>query len=149
MLETKLKEYIRNLVEEMDEDLDEITTTANIDGFDTPYAFLNKKSKKDKEKRKRIATQMGYRIVGEAFKSKGYKPKDPFGARIIQAINTNITASDVQDLKREGDDFETVTVSFRENRYKDGEVEKFRVVDKIFIRDGKFFRVNQWNGIID
>tara|TARA_B100001540_G_scaffold35061_1_gene31072 strand:+ start:45 stop:545 length:501 start_codon:yes stop_codon:yes gene_type:complete len=52
-------------------------------------------------------------------------------------------------LKREGDDFETVTVSFRENRYKDGEVEKFRVVDKIFIRDGKFFRVNQWNGIID
>ena len=45
MLETKLKEYIRNLVEEMDEDLDEITTTANIDGFDTPYAFLKKKSK--------------------------------------------------------------------------------------------------------
>ena len=104
MLETKLKEYIRNLIEEMDEDLEEITTTANIDGFDTPYAFLNKKSKKDKEKRKRIATQMGYRIVGEAFKSKGYKPKDPFGARIIQAINTNILESDVQDLKREGDD---------------------------------------------
>ena len=70
MLETKLKEYIRNLVEEMDEDLDEITTTANIDGFDTPYAFLNKKSKKDKEKRKRIATQMGYRIVGEGKKIK-------------------------------------------------------------------------------
>ena len=48
----KLKEYIRNLVQEMDEELDEITTTANIDGFDTPYAFLNKKSKKDKEKEK-------------------------------------------------------------------------------------------------
>ena len=52
MLEKRLKEYIRNLVQEMDEELDEITTTANIDGFDTPYAFLNKKSKKDKEKRK-------------------------------------------------------------------------------------------------
>ena len=51
MLETKLKEYIRKLVQEMDEELEEITTTANIDGFDTPYAFLNKKSKKDKEKR--------------------------------------------------------------------------------------------------
>ena len=47
MLEKRLKEYIRKLVQEMDEELDEITTTANIDGFDTPYAFLNKKSKKD------------------------------------------------------------------------------------------------------
>ena len=52
-------------------------------------------------------------------------------------------------LKREGDNYETVTVSFRENRYKNGEVEKLRVVDKIWFRDGKFFRVNQWNGIID
>ena len=32
---------------------------------------------------------------------------------------------------------------------KNGEVEKLRVVDKIWFRDGKFFRVNQWNGIID
>ena len=72
MLETKLKEYIRKLVQEMDEELDEITTTANIDGFNTPYAFLNKKSKKDKEKRKKTATQMGYTIVGE-----GRKPKRP------------------------------------------------------------------------
>ena len=46
MLETKIKEYIRKLVQEMDEELDEITTTANIDGFNTPYAFLHKKTKK-------------------------------------------------------------------------------------------------------
>ena len=72
MLEKRLKEYIRKLVQEMDEELDEITTTANIDGFNTPYAFLNKKSKKDKEKRKKTATQMGYTIVGE-----GRKPKRP------------------------------------------------------------------------
>ena len=72
MLEKRLKEYIRNLVQEMDEELDEITTTANIDGFDTPYAFLNKKSKKDKEKRKKTATMMGYTIVGE-----GKRPKRP------------------------------------------------------------------------
>ena len=72
MLETKIKEYIRKLVQEMDEELDEITTTANIDGFNTPYAFLNKKSKKDKEKRKKTATMMGYTIVGE-----GRRPKRP------------------------------------------------------------------------
>ena len=72
MLEKRLKEYIRKLVQEMDEELDEITTTANIDRFLTPYAFLNKKSKKDKEKRKKTATMMGYTIVGE-----GRRPKRP------------------------------------------------------------------------
>ena len=72
MLEKRLKEYIRKLVQEMDEELDEITTSANIDGFLTPYAFLNKKSKKDKEKRKKTATMMGYTIVGE-----GRRPKRP------------------------------------------------------------------------
>lgn len=69
MLETKLKEYIRNLVQEMEEELEEVNTTANIDGFDTPYAFTGNK-KKNKEKRKRIAQQMGYRIVGEGKKIK-------------------------------------------------------------------------------
>ena len=69
MLEKKLKEYIRNLVQEMEEELEEVNTTANIDGFDTPYAFTGKK-KKNKEKRKRIAQQMGYRIVGEGKKIK-------------------------------------------------------------------------------
>ena len=69
MLETKLKEYIRNLVQEMEEELGEVNTTANIDGFDTPYAFTGNK-KKNKEKRKRIAQQMGYRIVGEGKKIK-------------------------------------------------------------------------------
>ena len=53
-------------------------------------------------------------------------------------------------MKAVGADYETVTVSFRENRfYKTGEVEKLRLVDRIFIRDGKFFRVNQWKGIVD
>ena len=87
MLEKRLKEYIRKLVQEMDEELDEITTTANIDGFDTPYAFLNKKSKKDKEKRKKTATQMGYTIVGE-----GRKSKDALGVRLVIAIHNNVDA---------------------------------------------------------
>jgi hypothetical protein len=103
MLETKLKTYIRKLVQEVEEELDEVNVTGNIDGYDTPNAFTGGK-KKNEKKRKKTATQLGHTIVGEAFKAKGYKPKDPFGARIIQAINTNITESDVQDLKREGDD---------------------------------------------
>ena len=53
-------------------------------------------------------------------------------------------------IKAVGADYETVTVSFRETRYyKTGDVEKLRLVERIFIRDGKFFRVNQWKGIVD
>ena len=51
MLETKLKEYIRNLVQEMEEELEEVTTTANIDGFDTPYAFTGKKKRTKKREK--------------------------------------------------------------------------------------------------
>ena len=72
MLEKRLKEYIRNLVQEMDEELRTTSSAASDVYKRQPYAFLNKKSKKDKEKRKKTATQMGYTIVGE-----GRKPKRP------------------------------------------------------------------------
>ena len=66
-------------------------------------------------------------------------PYDSITRRIWNAI----------PLKRAGSDYETVTVSFIENRYKNGEVEKLRIIDRIFIRDSKVFRVNQWNGTVD
>ena len=40
--------------------------------------------------------------VNEIANSKGYKPKDAFGARIIQAIDTNIKESNPKTLKRDG-----------------------------------------------
>ena len=49
-------------------------------------------------------------------------------------------------LKREGSDVTRVTVAFLEDRYlKDGTQEKVRIIDRIFIRDGKIFRVHQWD----
>jgi hypothetical protein len=48
-------------------------------------------------------------------------------------------------LIRKGTDFTRVTVAFSENRFlKDGSQENLRFIDRIFIRDGKIFRVNQW-----
>ena len=48
-------------------------------------------------------------------------------------------------LIRKGTDYTRVTVAFSENRFlKDGTQENLRIVDRIFIRDGKIFRVNQW-----
>jgi hypothetical protein len=73
------------------------------------------------------------------FLSQIQSPYDSITRRIWNAI----------PLKRAGSDYETVTVSFIENRYKKGEVEKLRIVDRIFIKDSKVFRVNQWNGTVD
>ena len=67
----KLKEYIRNLVVR---ELDEASTTASAGAanpmgtgiyYDTPYAFSGKR-KKDKKKRKKIATAGGYKPVNES-----------------------------------------------------------------------------------
>jgi len=50
-------------------------------------------------------------------------------------------------LKMEGTDYTRVTVAFKEDRFlKDGSQKTVRLVDRIFIRDGKIFRVHQWVG---
>ena len=73
----KLKEYIKNFVIkelEKDEELDEASTTASAGAanpmgtgiyYDTPKAFSGKR-KKDKKKRKKIATAGGYKPVNES-----------------------------------------------------------------------------------
>lgn len=50
MLENKLRKYISELIKEVEEELEEQTTTANIDGYQTPYAFSGK-GKKDRRKK--------------------------------------------------------------------------------------------------
>ena len=61
---------IKSLVEEIveEEDLDEISTTASVDGYNTPFAFTGKKGKK---KKKKVATNStGYKPVNEALDKK-------------------------------------------------------------------------------
>ena len=49
-------------------------------------------------------------------------------------------------LKTEGSDYSRVTVAFSENRFlKNGTQESVRLIDRIFIRDGKIFRIHQWD----
>ena len=49
-------------------------------------------------------------------------------------------------LVTEGTDYTRVTVAFSESRYlKDGTQENVRLIDRIFIRDGKIFRIHQWD----
>ena len=57
----KLKEIIRNMVRERM--IDEMNTTGNVDGYNTPYAFSGKDG--EKKKAKRQADLTGYTPVNE------------------------------------------------------------------------------------
>jgi hypothetical protein len=57
----KLKEIIRNMIRERM--IDEMNTTGNVDGYNTPYAFTGKDG--EKKKAKRQADLTGYSVVSE------------------------------------------------------------------------------------
>ena len=60
-------EIIKSLTLEIleQEDLEEITTTGDVDGYNTPFAFAGK-GKKSKKRRKKISTNStGYDMVSE------------------------------------------------------------------------------------
>ena len=69
MTESKLRELIKSVLRELQqEELEEITVTDNVDGYETPFAFTGKKGKK---KKKQVATNStGYKPVNEALDKK-------------------------------------------------------------------------------
>ena len=69
------KELVKKLTMELldEESLEEITTTAAVPGYMTPFAFSSG-SKKDKKKRlKRIEKNTGYKAVTEALNNEDLK----------------------------------------------------------------------------
>ena len=62
-IEKNLKEILDEILDEVQKELDEATTTGNVDGYQTPYAFS--KGNKHKKRKKKIATQLGYSVVGD------------------------------------------------------------------------------------
>ena len=73
-MEIKTKKHFNEIMEELlsevieEEELDEITATGDVAGYETPMAFTGKKGKK---KKKEISTNStGYNIVNEALEEK-------------------------------------------------------------------------------
>ena len=62
-MEKNLKEFLEELIQEVEKELDEATATGNVAGYQTPMAFSDK-GKSDKKRKKKIATSMGYSVVG-------------------------------------------------------------------------------------
>ena len=93
-MEIKNKKSFNNLIKSLteeildEEELDEMTTTASIDGYSTPFAFTGKKGKK---KKKKVSTNStGYDIVKEALDDKDLKE--------IQKLVRSVVANILRDI---------------------------------------------------
>ena len=75
-------------VEVFKDELDEITTTDNVEGYDTPFAFTGGKGKK---KKKKISTNStGYSVVSEALDEKDLK--------LIKRVIKDVVANILRDI---------------------------------------------------
>ena len=74
-MEIKTKKLFKELVKKLtmelldEEGLEEITTTGDVAGYSTPFAF----GKMKKKKKKNIEKQTGYKFVSEALDDKDLK----------------------------------------------------------------------------
>ena len=67
------KELVKKLTMELldEESLEEITTTGDVAGYSTPFAFSSKED--EKKKKKRLTRSTGYSVVNEALNEKDLK----------------------------------------------------------------------------
>ena len=67
------KELVKKLTMELldEESLEEITTTGDVAGYSTPFAFSSKED--EKKKKKRLTKSTGYSVVKEALDEKDLK----------------------------------------------------------------------------
>jgi len=78
-VEIKTKKLFKGLVKKLtmelldEEGLEEITTTAAVPGYMTPFAFSDKSEKDKKKKLKRLKKSTGYIAVTEALDDKDLK----------------------------------------------------------------------------
>ena len=64
-LSNRLKEIIDEIINE--EELEEASTSANVPGYQTPYAFTGDKEKVKDKKRKNAENSTGYKMVKEIY----------------------------------------------------------------------------------
>ena len=93
-MEVKTRKSFNNLVKSLtleifkEEDLDEITTTADVDGYSTPFAF---NSKKGKAKTKKISTNgTGYNMLDETLEKQDLE--------IIKKLIRNVVGDILRDI---------------------------------------------------
>ena len=84
------KELVKKLTLELldEESLEEISTTAGVDGYSTPFAFSSKED--EKKKKKRLKKSTGYKFVSEAIDDKDLK--------VITKLIRNVVGDILRDI---------------------------------------------------
>ena len=84
------KELVKKLTLELldEETLEEISTTAGVDGYSTPFAFSSKED--EKKKKKRLKKSTGYTFVSE-----GVDKKD---LEVITKLIRNVVGDILRDI---------------------------------------------------
>ena len=84
------KELVKKLTLELldEESLEEISTTAGVDGYSTPFAFSSKED--EKKKKKRLTKSTGYSVVSEALDDKDLK--------VITKLIRNVVGDILRDI---------------------------------------------------
>jgi len=82
------KELVKKLTMELldEESLEEITTTAAVPGYSTPFAF----GKTSKKKKKNLEKQTGYKFVSESVDEKDFK--------VITKLIRNVVGDILRDI---------------------------------------------------
>ena len=65
-MEKNLNKFLEELIQEVENELDEATTTAGVDGYQTPFAFGAGRKKDKKKKDDIVKSATGYSRVDEA-----------------------------------------------------------------------------------
>tara|TARA_R100000005_G_scaffold17899_1_gene7493 strand:+ start:198 stop:509 length:312 start_codon:yes stop_codon:yes gene_type:complete len=86
------KELVKKLTMELldEESIEEITTTAAVPGYMTPFAFSNKSEKDKKKKLKRLKKSTGFTAVTEALDDKDLKQ--------IQKLTRDVVGDILRDI---------------------------------------------------
>ena len=107
-MEVKTKKSFNNLLESLveeildEEELDEITTTGDVEGYNTPMAFTGD-DEKGKKKKKRISTNStGYDVVKEELENKDIA--------IITLTNLSIKKSSGKNIGNITDDINNTVI---------------------------------------
>jgi len=84
------KELVKKLTMELldEESLEEITTTGDVAGYSTPFAFSSKED--EKKKKKRLTKSTGYSVVSEALDDKDLK--------VITKLIRNVVGNILRDI---------------------------------------------------
>ena len=84
------KELVKKLTMELldEESLEEITTTGDVAGYQTPFAFSSKED--EKKKKKRLKKSTGYKFVTEALDDKDLKQ--------ITKLKRNVVGDILRDI---------------------------------------------------